>query len=186
MRLHVRARAIAAALSALLGAGCVSPVHVEHHDYPAGWPALRARHGDCGDLTGAYSNAGTGPASSPATSLTWYLVRKDYRHAAASRVVIEGPVGDTLEVRAGNDGAGGVTRVLRRGADFDCADGWVSVRTIGPALGGTVSASVWGDLAKADDGSLVVRHREEGGGFVPIPIYGSFRYWRRFLPAGNP
>lgn len=181
----MRARAVAAAVSALLGAGCVSPVDIEHHDYPSDWPALVARHGDCGDLTGTYSNAGVGPASSPATSLTWYLVRKDYRHPTVSRVAIEGPVGDTFEVRAGKDVADEVTRVLRRGADFDCADGWVSVRTIGPALGGTVSASTWGDFAKATDGSLVVRHREQGGGFAPIPIYGSFRYWRRFLPAGN-
>jgi hypothetical protein len=184
-----RCRCAGLLVAVALLAGCTSPVEVRHNTYPIDWPALAAPATGCPDLGGRYRNADS--ASGRVLLARWVLPDTRTPLEVIRVVELEGPRDRVLTLRLYEAGETALVERGRRqwkeGEDYACDNGWLVLSNTKVIPLGLVVANTAGRFTRAQDGSLVVERREEGGGVIlVVPAYLSVRDWFRFERADPP
>jgi hypothetical protein len=180
------ARLCSVAIACLTVSGCV----VSHPAYPPAWAPLVPSPA-CPSLGGTYEDRGTEGETGASTfrslsvSASRFFFPKDQIARQATTITVNEPETDTVEIVASQRNISLISRryVAARG-DFRCRDGTVefaSTQLVGEQVAGVQSDTL--QLAKASDGSLVLRHASSGFGLiVVVPAGGSEHRWYRFPP----
>jgi hypothetical protein len=181
------ARLCSVAIACLTVGGCV----VSHPAYPPTWaPLVRSPAGP--SLDGTYEDRGIEGETDASTfrdqsvSASRFFFPKDQIARSATTITISEPEADTVEILASHRTVSLISRrFVATLGDFRCRDGTVEFSST-QMVGHEQVAGVQSDtlqLAKARDGSLVLRHVSSGfGPIVVVPAGGSEHRWYRFTP----
>lgn len=175
--------------------GCVS-----YPNYPSGWSSLEAPREDCESLSGAYWNRGYWNRSGASDFGISHLATKLFHYDDAfregvERVEITAVKEGALEVKAiAKDGTAQSKRYLASKGEFTCSAGKIEIPySDASAIGGPLvmgASKGVNTLAKAQDGSLVVKDAAAGVGLVllVIPAAMDGHEWSRFesVATGKP
>lgn len=173
-------------------------VVIDHAPYPGRWgdrPPIA--NTSCTDISGSFNVLGesaSGDRDKTSSLIRFFWSDFNQIQWAASRmgdathVTIEQNV-DTVTISAWTNTRRIAQREFKKSEnDYLCTAEGVSARGVGPSvhgLAGYIGQKV--TLFKVDDGNLVVKVDESGGGLaLVIPAYGSTTYWKRYRPYPNP
>ena len=183
--------AMLATTAILLLTGCVNI-----HAYPVAWPDRRTTPvGSCADISGSFGRCDMDTGANGYQCLTLFLNHTENRLLAPAQrlagdnahVTIEQNE-NTIAVSYWADGAVISRKDLTKNgpAGFRCEPDGVVVSSSGDAMPQNMAGYMPSTytLAKASDGSLVVKYQDYGAGLGSgfIPIAGVDTIWERAVP----